>query len=334
MAGIEDVAKAAGVSKALVSRYLNNKPGVGENNKRKIAEEIRRLHYRRNDIARSLVKQRTGAVGVILDSLCDTFVFDLIRGLETGARENGYKVVFCDCREDPKAKLEYIEYLSHSRVDGLVLYGSFLTDNVLAGELSRSGFPFVLIENDVPGVTANKVLIDNFGGAKRAVRHLFLRGCRDIRMVCWGMSTYAGKQRCEGFKAGLAACGLPLGTESVYFETEGLDPTEPHGIMDRLIDGGNLPDGIFFGADVLAFSAIKTCLRRGVKIPDDLAVVGFDNDRYTGGDLLMPKLTTLAQPLGEVGRTALCLLADALKHPDKPCETRMYTAELIKGDTA
>lgn len=335
MASIEDVAKDAGVSKALVSRFLNNKPGVSEKNKEKIAKSIELLHYRRNDIASSLVKQKTGAFGIILDSICNTFIFDLIRGLEIGGQENGYKIIFCDCLENPRIKLNYIDYLSHNRVDGLVMYGSFLTDNEIVEELTRSRFPFILIENDVPGMAVNKVLIDNYGGAKQVVHYLYNKGYRDIRTVCWGMSTFAGRQRCEGFKAGLTECGLPLTEKSLYFDhLNTYEKHEPFEIMSKLINARDLPEAIFFGADELAFSAIKICRQRGVSIPGDIAFIGFDNDFYSSGDMLMPKLTTMAQPLFEIGKTAVQMLAEAVANPDMMPRTVTFSTRLIIGETA
>ncbi len=334
MASIEDVAKVAGVSKALVSRFLNHQPGVGEANKKKIAEAIEHLRYRRNDIARTLVQQKTGALGVVLDSICQLFYFDLIKGLEIGGQENGYKIIFCDCQSDPKTKLGYIDYFSHNRVDGLVIYGSYFTDNAMVEELSRVRFPFLMIENDVPGIAVNKVLIDNFGGAKRSVGYLYEKGYRDIRTVCWDMSTFAGRERCEGFKAGLAECGLALTEKSLYFNSLPYEMQEPYEIMDKFIDSGDMPEAIFFGADVLAFSAIKTCRKRGVDVPGDVAIVGFDRDYYVNGDMLMPKLTTLAQPLYEVGKTAVKLLAQAIANPDMAPGTVTFPVELIVGETA
>jgi DNA-binding LacI/PurR family transcriptional regulator len=334
MSSIEDVASAAGVSKALVSRFLNNKSGVSEKNRVKIAESISLLNYRRNDIARSLVQQKTGALGIILDSICQVFYFDLIRGLEIGGRENNYKIIFCDCQSDPVVKLSYIDYLSHNRVDGLIMYGSFLTDNDIVAGISRSRFPYLMIENNVPGITANKVLIDNIDGAKRVVHYLFAKGYRDIRMVCWGMSTFAGRERCEGFKQGMAECGLALTEKSLYCNSHTQEKHDSYEIMNKIIDSGDLPEAIFFGADELAFSAINICRQRGVQIPGDLAIVGFDNDQYVGGDTLMPKLTTMAQPLFEVGKNAVQLLAEAISKPDMLPRTVIFPAKLIVGETA
>ncbi len=334
MASIEDVAKAAGVSKALVSRYLNNKSGVSEKNRARIAEAIGLLNYRRNDIARSLVQQKTGALGIILDSICQVFIFDLVRGLEIGGRENNYKVIFCDCLADPGVKLSYIDYLSHNRVDGLIMYGSFLTDNDIVAGLSRSRFPFLMIENNVPGLATNKVLIDNMDASKRLVSYLYGKGYKDIRMVCWGMTTFAGRERCEGFKQGMAECGLALTEKSIYFNNPPYQKHEPFEIMNKLIDEGDLPEAIFFGADELAYAAIKICRQRGVQIPGDVAIVGFDNESYFGNDILMPKLTTMAQPLYEVGKSAIQLLAEAIAKPEMPPRTVIFPAKLLIGETA
>lgn len=335
MANIEDVAKLVGVSKALVSRYLNNRSGVGADNRIKIAQAIETLGYRRNDIARSLVQQKTGAIGVILDSLCQTFIFDLIKGLETGGEECGYKIIFCDCMGDTQKKLSYINYLSHSRVDGLVMYGSFYKDNIIAAELSRSHFPFVMIENNVESVNTNKILIDNRDGVRQIVHHFYSKGYRDIRMVCWDMSTYAGCERYEGFKIGMEECGLTVPQKSVYCKNvlgNGFD--ESLDVVNQMISNKEIPDAIFFGADNLAYAAIQIFRERGIAIPDEVAISGFDNDNFTGRNIFMPRLTTVEQPLFEAGKVAIHMLSDALSNKDILSRTITLPVKLIIGETS
>jgi len=335
MVKIGDVSKHAGVSNSLVSRFLNNKPGVGEKNRIKIQEAINILGYRRNDIARSLVQQRTGAIGIVLDTICQTFLFDLIKGLETAGQEYGFKIIFCDCMGDPKTKLDYINYLSHSRVDGLVMYGSFFTDNHIAVELSRSHFPFVLIENNVMDVKTNKVLIDNQDGVEQIINHLFQKGHRDIRMICWDMGAFAGKERYEGYKNAMKKCGLPLDENHIYCKTkEGTTREDVRKTMNALIDNHDLPDALFFGADELAFEAMLVLKERNIKVPEDIAITGFDHDVYINNDFLMPRLTTIKQPLLEAGKSAIQLLADTILNSNSEPKVITLLGKLIIGETS
>jgi len=334
MADIKDVAKRAGVSPALVSRVLNDRPGVSPENRTRIAAAIAELGYRRNDLARSLVQQHTGAIGVILDSLCLVFMFELIQGLEDAGLEAGYNVVFCDSQGRPDSKARYIEYLSHNRVDGLILYGSLLSDNVLVRELSASGFPFVLIENDAEGIAANKVLLDNRDGAIQMVRHFHNLGHRDIRMVCWGMDTFAGRERHEGFLDGLQAFSLPVtGKTSLCVEGTVAGGHAVSEAMQILIDAGDLPDALFFGSDQIAFEAIPILTARGIRIPQDIAIGGFDQDVHLGTGFPMPPLTTIAQPLREMGKDAVELLCAVIRGGVPESRTHLFKGRFIKGDT-
>jgi len=330
MAGIEDVARAAGVSKGLVSRYINGHVGVGAGNKEKIAEAIKMLGYRRNDIARSLVRQKTDAIGVVMDTLCLAFFHDLIRGLEIGGQEAGYKIIFCDCMSDVKVKRSYIDYLSHSRVDGLVMYGSFYTDNQIVEDLAGSKFPLVLIENNVPGVAVDKILVDNRNGIVQMVHRLYNKGYRDIHMMCWNLDTFAGLERLEGYKAGMSECGLKFNEETIIRTNTQVKMKR---VLHEMIDRDNLPEALIFGADELAFAAIEVLEDYGIRIPKDIAVTGFDYDHYLSRDRLMPKLTTLEQPLFEMGRSAVKMLSERIANPTAIARSITYDVKLIEGAT-
>ena len=330
MASIRDVARMAGVSTALVSRYLNNRVGVSPASRERIAEAVKVLGYRRNEIARSLVQQKTGAIGVITDTLCIAFNFELIRGLETGGQETGYKIIFCNCMNDVNIKRDYIDYFSHSRVDGLVLYGSLYTDNQIVAELSDSSFPFVMIENNVPGIAADKVLVDNRGGIRQMVFHLYEKGYRHIQMICWQLNTFAGHERLEGFKAGMLECGLHF-DENIIHRANTVELTKI--VINKMISSNSLPEALVFGADELAFSAIEIFEEKGIRVPEDVAVTGYDNDYYLSRDRLMPKLTTMEQPLFEMGNSAVKMLVERINDPSSPVKSLIFDAKLIKGVT-
>ena len=328
MASMADVARLAGVSPALVSRYVNGKTGVGVDNRDKIAEAISTLGYRRNEIARSLARKKTDAIGVVIDFLCQNFFHELVKGLEAGGQQAGYKLILCDCMNDAELKRSYIDYLSHNRVDGLVMYGSLYTDNQIVAQLASSSFPFILIENDVPGVSADKVLVDSRGGIEQMVCRLYDKGCKDIRMVCWMLNTFAGQERLEGYRSGMSKCGLPVNESSIY-RTNTKDMTKL--AMREVVESGNLPDALIFGADELAFAAIEVFEKHGIQIPGNMAITGFDHDYYISRDRLMPRLTTLEQPLFEMGKTAVKMLAERIAEPKIPARSMNYSVKLIEG---
>ena len=327
---IEDVALAAGVSKTLVSRYLNDKPGVGVANKERIAAAIKQLGYRRNEIARSLVQQKTGAIGVILDTLCAVYFFDLIDGLGAGGIETGYDIIFCDCRKDADVKRKYLDYFSHGRADGLIIYGSRFSDNQIFTDFSNVSFPFVFIENDIPNINADKVLLDNRGAFSQLVNRLYGKGYRDIRLVGWKFNTFAFQERLEGFMAGMKECGLNI-DDSVICHVNSVEETKA--VAGDWIDKKTLPEAIVFSNDQLAFAAMEVFLDKGVNVPGDVAVASFDNGLYLKRDRIMPAITTMEQPLFEMGKSAIHILAERISNPDCAKKKLIYAAKLIEGVT-
>lgn len=182
MVTIKDIAEYAGVSKSLVSRYINNQRGVSQKSGEKIQEAITKLNYRPNAIARSLVKQQTGVIGVVVDDICSSFIYPLITEIENyiDSYEKEFDVIFCNANNSVVRKQQHIERLTQGRVDGLIIYGSFVTDDDLIRNLVNSGFPFVLVENDLVNPKINKVVINNRSGAKAAVELMLSRGLKNV----------------------------------------------------------------------------------------------------------------------------------------------------------
>ncbi|MGI5960014.1 MAG: LacI family DNA-binding transcriptional regulator [Massiliimalia sp.] len=339
MATIEDVAKKSGVSKALVSRYLNHKKGVSLEKKRLIAEAIEELGYRRNDLARSLVTKKTETIGVILDSLCYVEIWDLIKGLNMMASQLGYNIIYCDCSKiDNKTnldiKLRYIDFLTHNRVDGIVLYGSFKTDKTVVSELISSSFPFVLIENDIKDLEANKVLVDNRGGVCKMVDYFCTQGYRDIRYVCWDLDTYAGQERYQGYLEGMRQNGLSCSSKQVYgLKEEVYSKQDMLKLIQKLLNENNLPEVFLFGCDQMAFHAILAFRYLGLEHFSHIRLGGFDNDYYVDQHIVMPRLTTIEQPLFEMGQTAIEMLVQSIQNSEAPPQVKLFSTKLIVGDT-
>ena len=170
---IKDVARRANVSTATVSRVVNNKDGVTQQISEKVQEAIKELGYSPNTAARSLVRRRTNAIGIVVNNLHDPFFYDLIKGFETVAQQTSYSVVFCSALGgDVKSKENYVKYLSNGVVDAVILYGSYRSDESMIKYIQdNEQIEFVMIENDVSSLQCNKLLIDNFGGAKNAVNY-------------------------------------------------------------------------------------------------------------------------------------------------------------------
>lgn len=334
MATIYDVAKKAGVSKTLVSRVINNQTGVGLESRTRIMEAMRELQYKPNTLARSLVLQRTNLVGVILDSLTEQYFFDVIRGVEDKVKENGFRVIFCSGRNDRREKETYIDFFSNGTTDGAIIYGSDLDDADLIRRRAQMDFPFVVVENEVEDANVNNVLIDNTYGSKLAVDHLLEKGCRRIMHVTGAKSTKAALRRWQGYLISMKNYGLEQYQVVLECDEFGVDAGYT-AIRDFVRENGReaLPEAIYFGADNTAIGGMMALEEEGIRIPEDIKIVGFDDDKLWDLDKGHKKLTTIRQPLYEVGAKAVEILLGQIHNPDSPRQKVIMKPELIIRET-
>lgn len=336
MATIVDVAKCAGVSPSLVSRYLNNVPGVSAKNREKIKQAIDQCGYRRNELARSLVQLKTKAIGVIIDALETTFFGPLINGIVLTAEASDYTVLFSTTRNKMELKDRAIKYFTHKMVDGIIVYGSNMMDRRIIDEISNIGFPLVLIENDEPAVNVDKVLVNSREALYRATRYLIEGGLRDIRYIPWGHGLRAGHDRQDGFIEAMREAGLFSSERSICLG--GVDHEDPsletiEGLLSLLQHNHDLPEAFVCGADIKAADVLMAARRLGISIPNELSVTGFDGD-----DLLLsyygyPELMTMSQPLYEMGAKAVELMLDIFNTPNRKIQNVLFSTDMVLGET-
>lgn len=334
MATIYDVAKKAGVSKTLVSRVLNNQPGVGVESRTRIMEAMRELQYKPSTIARSLVLQRTNVIGMILDSLTEPYFFDVIKGVEDKVIENGFRVIFCSGRNDRREKETYIDFFSNGTTDGAIIYGSDLDDADLIRRRAQMDFPFVVVENEVEDANVNNVLIDNTYGSKLIVDHLVERGCRHIMHVTGAKSTKAALRRWQGYLISMEHHGLKQYRSVIECDEFGVETG--YDAVKQFLEknsGKALPDAIYFGADNTAVGGMMALEEKGIQIPEDIKIAGFDDDKRWDLDKSVKKLTTIRQPLYEVGAKAVEILLGQIHDPDAPRQKIIMKPELVVGET-
>ncbi len=336
MATIVDVARRAGVSQALVSRYLNKRPGVSEKSRQKIQTAIDECGYRRNELARSLVRTRTRAIGVVIDSLETGFFEPLVNGIIEAAERMNYTVLFCLTRGRMELKDRAISYFTHKMVDGVLVYGSDMMDRKIIDDLRAQSFPFVLIENDEPGVPVDKALVDSRDAIRRMTEMLIERGYRDIRYIPWGRGLRAGLERKQGFVEAMDAYGLFDGERSLCFA--GAPDLEPESadvfaLLRDMAARSELPEAFICGADIRAADVLMACSRLGIDVPGQLGVAGFDGDALMLPYYGYPELTTMCQPLYEMGERAVEMLLARIDEPDLPMRTALFAALLRPGET-
>jgi len=317
------------VSNALVSRVLNNKPGVSPENRAKIQEIIKKHNYAPSAIARSLVTQKTSTIGVVLDNLTDPFFFGFIDGVHRMSEELKYNVVFCSGNDDYDLKAQYIDYFSQGRVDGIIAYNSNIND-IFYEEIKKAS-TFVIVEGNVPGKIFNKVQVNNFDGAYRATLYLIQQGHRNIVHFTGDMDYHCSIDRMNGFLKAMADHSLP--TEDAIIYTDFMEELSYHK-MKEIIAKGNIPEACFTGADKTAYGVLRAMIEHELSAPKDMAIVGFDGDVPDTRGILFPELTTMRQPMFEIGREAVRQIVRSIEDPSAPPVTTVLNTEFVAGETA
>lgn len=335
MANINDVAKLAGVSRTLVSRVLNQQSGVSAESKKKIMEAIAALDYAPSAIARSMVTQKTHIVGVVLDNLCDTYTFDMIHAIEEVMENSDYQVVFCGARDDIKSKLKYIRFFAQGTVDGFIVYGSNMVDSILLEAINRSHFPVVVVEHNLEEHNVNNVVVDNRYGSRCAVNHLYQQGCRSICHITGNLAIQAAMERRDGFLEAMQELNLPRKEDDIidcdFSVSKGYQVTV--GYLQRH-GRGDLPDAFYCGGDNPAYGCLTALRDSNIRVPEDVMVVGYDNAEVKLKDIhRLPKLTTIAQPMHDMGINAAQILLDDLSSTRTIKQRVVLYPTLVVGET-
>ncbi|MBD5093043.1 MAG: LacI family transcriptional regulator [Subdoligranulum sp.] len=331
---IRDVARRANTSLATVSRVINDQGNVTEELRREVLNAIRDLDYSPNHAARSLVKRRTNNIGIIVNNLHDPFFYDLLRGFEDGAQQTSYDVLFCSVVNGEAAtKEKYVRHLSSGVVDAIILYGSYLTDEGAVRYLRENRtVEYVMIENDIPNVSCCKLLVDNLGGAQDAVEYLIRHGHTKIAHICGNPNKKVTMDRLNGYVNTMCKNGLEV--RENYIQHTSVKYCSGYESMQRLLDLPQPPTAVFCSDDAIASFAVRAALDRGLRIPQDISIMGFDHqtilpDRYRG-----PDITSMEQPLYTIGLESMQLLGQRLSAGEpQPPVTKLYKTHVVEMET-
>lgn len=333
---LEEVAKVAGVSRATASRAVNGLPYVSTVAKAAVEQAVRRLGYRANPVARSLATRRTGSVALVVSEsetfvLSDPFFARVMRGISGGLAASDLQLSLVMAKEQ-RDEGGSPRYLRDGRVDGVLLVSLHGVD-ALPGHVAATGLPLVLCgrpltRSDAPYAGIPYVDADNFNGACVAARHLAATGRRRIATIAGPRDMAVGVDRLSGWRRGMASSGLPAdAVEHGDFTMESGEAA-----MGRLL--GTYPDidGVFVASDLMAVGAMRVLHAEGKAIPGDVAVVGFDGSDVAA--TAVPPLTTIRQPIEELGRTmAWRLLAQLAGDPDLPPSILLPTELVERAST-
>jgi LacI family transcriptional regulator len=305
---IKDVARLSGVSSMTVSRVINDSQRVRPETRRRVEEAIAELGYVPSRLARGLSRRRTGTLAVIVPDVANPFFTMVVRAAEEVARRGGYRVILCDTRADLRVERDVVEELIAHRVEGIVIAP---VSNASAAHLRRMdsfGVPCVLVDRTLPGVDTDAVVGDSVGGARRLVEHLISLGHRRVGLIVESDQVSTARDRRRGYEEALAAAGVPVDDDLVVETT--VDPDGGAEGMRRLLELNKRPTAVFTVNNLVALGAIEAVRDAGLEVPDDVALVCFDDIEYASR--LYPFLTVLEQPAETFGTVATQLLLERI----------------------
>lgn len=309
---IKDIAERVGVSPATVSRALAGSGLVAEPTLSRIREEAEALDYRPNVSARNLRTQRSMSVLMVVRDIGNPFYLDVMKGVEAAARAAGYAVLMGNTENDPERETEYFKMLRDGRADGMIL----MTGGLPSTTMRLEGLPVVVALERIENIGYAHIEVDNLGASRDAVLYLARLGHRRIAHICGPLPEIMATARLDGYRAAMAEAGLPV---LPGFEQRG-DYLLASGMAGcrALLALPEPPTAIFCANDEMAFGVIHEVRRSGLDVPRDVSVVGFD-DIYLS-QAIYPPLTTVSQPRGEIGRTAMTVLLGIMSGETPPSE--------------
>ncbi len=325
---IKEIAAVAGVSKSTVSRVLNDTPGVSPKARELVRTAIEQTGYQPNRAARSLVTRATGSIGLVVSEphtriFSDPFFASMVRGATEVVRPLGVHLVLM-LAEDRRARDQLLDYLRHGHVDGVLFISTHAADP-LPRILVAERLPAVLSARPVSPLPISYVDVDSVAGAGLAVDHLIERGRRRIATIAGPQDMPAGQDRLRGWTEALAARGLPHGPDLIAYGD--FDRGSGARAMEELLGRGVGFDGLFVASDLMALDALAVLREHALRVPQDVAVVGFDDS--DAATQARPALTTVRQPVEEMAKALTLTLLDRIGDPDAPITSRVFPPKLV-----
>jgi len=330
---IKTVAKKAGVSTATVSRVIREYPGVREKTRKKVIKVIKELNYEINAIARSLRQKKTNTIGVIVGNVLSQFYSIIAKSVEDIANKFGYNVILCNGDDDPEKELKYLKVLKSNRVDGIILTPTGKNAKYV-NWLIESGTKVVLLDRLIDGVDCDAVLVDNENGAYNAVKYLVDQGYRKIAIINGYIDRTTGRGRLNGYLRALREAGISKDDGLIkignFKKRSGINLTR------ELLESTNRPEAIFVANIDMTLGTFITIREMGLKIPDDIGIVGFDDSDWSL--ILNPPLTAVRQPVYNLGSTALEMLLKKIEHKklnmcNEPLIMTLNTRLIVRNST-
>ena len=320
---IKDVAKNAGVSTATVSRVLAGSNLVSDSLRSRVIATVETLEYHPNQLGRSLRRQATNIIGMIVTDIQNPFFTSILRGAQDGLQGNELVVLIANSDENPEQELLHLKILRSQGVIGLILAPSETDYKNLQNLLT--GIAVVAVDRIPKNLNVDTIVVDNKAGSKRATQHLIALGHERIGFIAGINTVTTGQERLKGYLEAIQESGLrkigDLIQDGAFHQQGGYDA------MNRMLNLRKSPTAVVSANNLMTLGALQAIHDRCIKIPEEIAIIGFDDMAWASS--LQPPLTVVAQPTYEIGKQAACLLLDRLDNPDLPARNLVLNTELI-----
>lgn len=323
MISIREVARLAGVSPATVSRVMNQTANVDESKKQRVQKVIRETGFKPNEAARTLYKKSAHLIGVIVPNIENPFFNEMAKAIEAEAYERGYRLTLCSSNDDIEKEKNNIELLDRMNADGIIL---LTNEEEIFEKIADSRIPVVILDRTVQHKNeVASIIADNYAGGRLSMEYMLDSGCKNIVAMRGPQNVSSGRDRYKGYVEVCEERNVKVQyVDCLYDYEDGLKKTEE--ILKTYPD----VDGIIAANDMVAISAYKVLTRQGKKVPDDIQLIGFDN--IIMSQLMTPELTTVAQPIRDMGVKSAQVLIDYIEGKDVP-EKNVFEVKLIERET-
>lgn len=323
---LKKIAKEFDVSISTVSKALKDSHEISEEVRERIKAFAKYYHYKPNSLAVNLRNQKTKTIGVIIPQIVHHFFTKVISGIEHIANENSYNVMICLSNESYEKEVLNMDMLESGIVDGIIVSVAKETeekeDYKHFKQLTDNGLPLVLFDREIPEINCNKVIVDDIGGGFLATKHLMNISCKKIAIITTPDHVMVGKARKEGYIKALTENNFPIQEELIIKVNEKYDIANQ---IQKLFDQANPPDGIFAVNEIYAAIVLKIAKKRNLKIPDEIAVMGFTDGLIS--EYTSPSLSAVDQHGYTMGKKAMEMLLDEINYQNSDYQ---YNTTIIK----
>jgi LacI family transcriptional regulator len=325
---IKDIAKKTGLGLATISKYLNG-GNVLQKNKIAIEVAIKELDYTVNEFARSLKTSKSKTIGIIIPELSNIFVTNIITVIEDILRNNGYSIIVTDCRTDENLEADLVKFLMKKRVDGIICMPVSKSGDFLKQAIDMD-IPIILIDRMLDDIDTDVVMVDNVTASYKAVSYLIENGHEEIGIVAGSKDIFTSKQRLIGYKKALDKANIEFNKNNIVYSNYRVQGG--YESLKKLLNNNKNISAVFMTNYEMTLGAIIAINEMGIKIPDDLSFIGFDNLQLS--EVVKPKLSIVEQPLDEIGKNVAELMLLRLGEEEKKSKKKIQlTTTLIERES-